>query len=234
MISVNRVTPDQIRINNNERALWAKLGLQWRQKSIILCPYYSADYVLFAQEVMSSLDNSVLVVVGEIKSHTISHWKKAFRNQNSTHTGIGLSSYDQKVRHIANISDIDLNCLIQMASLIVLPEGQGLNTLCENLITKSLLKAKVLISDISHCKKLEILSTSNSILIETGLWASWKSKIEDMLRYREDAEDFGFMAKCHTRNLLNQDMPESTLQSSALNRVGRWVTALNLDQIGYN
>ena len=234
MVSINKVTSDLVKINNNEKALWAKLGLHWNRKSIILCPYYSADYVLFAQKVMHSFDNSVLVVVGEIKSHTIFNWEKTLRNEYSSNTKIGLNSYDQKVRHIANITDTDLNCLIQMASIVVLPEGQGLNSLCENIITKSLLKAKVLITDISHCKKFQFLSSFNSILIETGHWSTWQSKIEDLLRYREDAEDFGFMAKCHTRDLLNQYIPEPMIHAKALHRMCRWVTTPTLDQFDFN
>lgn len=183
------------------RFLLAKLGLSNPQRRIFLCPFYGANYVEFATEVISQIPNAILVVVSDIREGQYKRF--AANGAFWSGTQVGHQAYDRYVRHINDITTRDLDALIDLSTMIVLPEGDSEPDLQSYISRVALLKSKVVVSAKVHTKSVSILSTQNSVVIASGQSSSWSARINDILAHPEDMEDFGFRAKCLTRELLD-------------------------------
>ena len=189
------------KLSVQQRFLLARLGLSNRRRRIFLCPFYGANYIEFATKVISQIPDALLVVVSDIREGQ--HRRFGANGAFWSGTRVGHQSYDKYVRHISDINTRDLDALIDLSTMIVLPEGVSEPNLQSYVSRAALLKAKVVVSAKMHMKSVSILSTQNSVIIASGQSSSWSARINDILAHPEDMEDFGFRAKCLTRELID-------------------------------
>lgn len=218
---------------SKEYFVLSKMGLFPGDKNIILTPKTNTDYTQFAQEVISHLENTVLVVVDvDFGSHDVSSWKNlSFYKKNKISTAIGDTKYDKYVRHSATMPDGDLDVLIDQCAMVILPSCSQASKSYSSFVTKCLLKAKVMLHARSWNNSIPLLTHGNSIEIRDKEFAEWVKSIHEILIHPEDAYDFGFISKCRTKAQLEKSQINQEMSVPDFSQLLPVWHSLNFDQV---
>lgn len=185
---------------SREYFVLSKMGLLPGDKNIILTPKTDTDYVQFSKEVISKLENTVLIVVDmDFGGHEVSLWRNLSLRNDKARTAIGNIKYDKYVRHSVTIPDEDLDVLIDQSAMVIMPSCTQASMKYSSFVTKCLLRAKVLMYARSWSNSIPLLTHGNSIEIGDKDFGVWLQSIHEMLTHPEDACDFGFIGKCRTK-----------------------------------
>lgn len=179
--------------------LLRQLGIDSPQH-ILITHIRPANYFKFAQKILSHLPETTLIVIGNYKEVGIFKWftKKIKKKK---YIRIGDHTYDQKIRHISELHDLDIEHLVNLCKIVIFPGDDLIEGIEKKFLQLCFRHAKPILACQSHKYRDAHLCNYTAQFIPTESDDHWVAWIQHLIQHPMEAQERGQLAKYYIEGL---------------------------------